>query len=81
MDRRACLSYHVGMKITRRSLAAVTLGSAACLRTAAALQTPPTPGQPEDLNVAAKEQVRKNSATLAEFDLPMSTEPAFQFKA
>ncbi len=81
MDRRARVSYHVGMKITRRNLAAAALGSAMCLRTGATPQTPAAPGQPEDLNAAAKEEIRKNSETLAKFDLPMSTEPAFQFKA
>jgi hypothetical protein len=63
------------LKITRRKLAAAALGSAAGFGALAA-QT-----QPEDLNAAAKEQVRKNSETLAKVDLPMSTEPAFQFKA
>ena len=75
------MSYDVGMKITRRRLAAAALGSAACLRIGAAPQTPPAPSQPEDLNAAAKEQVRKNSDALSKFDLPMATEPAFQFKA
>jgi hypothetical protein len=63
------------MKITRRKLALAALGSAAVVRAAQA------PGQPEDLNAAAKEQLRKNFEALAKFDLPMSTEPAFQFKA
>ena len=63
------------MKITRRKLALAALGSAAVVRPA------PAHGQPEDLNAAAKEQLRKNSETLAKFDLPMSTEPAFEFKA
>jgi len=63
------------MKITRRKLALAALGSAAVVRAAQA------PGQAEDLNAAAKEQLRKNSEALAKFDLPMSTEPAFEFKA
>jgi hypothetical protein len=71
-------------KITRRQLAAAAWGSAV-LGPAAALHAAgtqaPAPGPPEDLNAAAKEQVRKHSETLAKFDLPMSTEPAFQFKA
>jgi hypothetical protein len=65
-------------KITRRRLAAAVLGPAAALH-AAGTQAP-APAPPEDLN-AAREQVRKHSETLAKFDLPMSTEPAFQFKA
>lgn len=65
-------------KITRRDLTAM-LGSVAGIASVRA-QSPP-PSQPEDLNAAAKDQLRKNSATLSEFDLPMSTEPAFHFKA
>lgn len=65
-------------KITRRDLASV-LGSVAGIATVRA-QSPP-PNQPEDPNVAAKEQLRKNSGALSKFDLPMSTEPAFHFKA
>ncbi len=65
-------------KITRRRLAAAALGSAAALH--AASTQAPAPAAPDALN-AAKEQVRKYSEALAKFDLPMSTEPAFQFKA
>lgn len=72
-------------KITRRRLAAAALRSVAALGPAAALHAAgtqaPAPTPPEDLNAAAREQVRKHSETLAKFDLPMSTEPAFQFKA
>jgi len=64
-------------KITRRRLAAAALGSGVALRAADAQN----PAPPSDLNAAAKEQVRTYSETLAKFDLPMSTEPAFQFKA
>ena len=60
--------------ITRRRLALAALGSAAALNTAKSQV-------PEDLNATAKEQIRKNSETLAKLDLPISTEPAFQFKA
>ena len=69
-------------KITRRRLASAALGSAvfgpAAVLHAADTQAPAPPG---DLNAAAKEQVHKHSETLAKFDLPMSTEPAFRFKA
>jgi len=64
-------------RITRRRLAAAALGSAAVVRVAGTQATAP----PEDINAAAKQQVHKHSETLAKFDLPMSTEPAFQFKA
>ena len=63
------------MKITRRKLALAALGSAAVVGAAQA------PAQAEDLNAAAKEQLRQNSEALAKADLPMSVEPAFQFKA
>ena len=85
MDRRVPrgppLSYYVEMKMTRRKLAFAALGSAVGLRAVGAQTPPAAPGQAEDLNAAAKEQVRKHSETLARFDLPMATEPAFQFKA
>ena len=72
-------------KITRRRLAAAALGSPVVLGSVAAVHAAsaqaPAPAAPEDLNAAAKEQVHKHSETLAKFDLPMSTEPAFQFKA
>jgi hypothetical protein len=68
----------VSEKITRRDLAAV-LGSAAGIASARAQEAPAS--QPKDLNTAAKEQLRKDSEALSKFDLPMSTEPAFQFKA
>jgi len=66
-------------KITRRRLAIAALGSAASLHAAGKQTLTPVPSG--DLHAAASEQVRKHSETLAKFDLPMSTEPAFQFKA
>jgi hypothetical protein len=66
----------MNQKITRRSLAAAALGSAAALRAA---QT--TTAQPEDPRTAAQEQLRKNSEALGKTPVPMSTEPAFSFKA
>jgi hypothetical protein len=68
----------VSKKMTRRDLAAV-LGSVAGI--ASARPQAPAASVPEDLNAAAKEQLRKNSEALSKFDLPMSTEPAFLFKA
>ena len=64
--------------MTRRELAAV-LGSVTSIATVRAQEA--SASQPEDLNAAAKEQLRKNSETLSKFDLLMSTEPAFVFKA
>ena len=68
------------MQITRRKLALAALGSAAAVRAVNA-QTPPAQPQPESFNAGAREQVRSNSEKLAGVDLPMSTEPAFIFKA
>lgn len=61
------------MKVTRRELA-ISLAGAAAL--AADAQTTPA-----DPTVAARDAVEKNSQALAKFAIPMSTEPAFQFKA
>jgi hypothetical protein len=64
------------MKITRRALAA-TLTSAAAL----AQTQPATPATPDQELQAARGRVKANSEALAKQEVPMSTEPAFQFKA
>jgi hypothetical protein len=58
------------MQITRRELAAVALAAPA------AAQNPP-----EDLLKAARDRLKANTDALAAVDVPMDTEPAFQFKA
>ena len=68
----------MSLKMTRRDLAAV-LGSAASVVAVRAQDSPA--GQPEDLNTAAKDQLRRDAEAMAKVDLSMSTEPAFQFKA
>jgi len=68
----------MSLKMTRRDLAAV-LGSAAGVAAVRAQDSPPS--QPEDLNAAAKDQLRKDAEAMAKIELSMSTEPAFQFKA
>ena len=68
----------MSVKITRRRLAAVALGSPAVVR---AVQAPATSPPPEDLNAAAREQLHKNSEALNKVELSMATEPSFQFKA
>jgi hypothetical protein len=40
-----------------------------------------TPADGQDLVNAARESHRRNSTTLAQFEIPMSLEPAFLFKA
>ena len=58
------------MKLTRRELPAALVAPAAALAQAPAN---------EDLK-AAREQTRRTGETLAKFEVPMATEPAFQFK-
>jgi len=64
------------MKITRRQLALAALQPAAALA-----QAPAIPATPEQELTAAREQVRRNVEALDKVTLPMSTEPAFQFRA
>ena len=66
----------MNQKITRRRLAAAAFGSAAAVRAAQTTAAPP-----EDPHAAALEQLRKNSEALGKTPMPMSTEPAFSFKA
>ena len=64
-------------KTTRRQFAGVTVaGSLAVV--AAVAQAPATA---QDLDNAARESHKQNSEALAKFEIPMSLEPAFQFKA
>jgi hypothetical protein len=67
------------MKITRRKLAAA-LASPALLVTNPSAATAQT-AAPADPLEAAKARIKANSDALAKQDVPMSTEPAFQFKA
>jgi hypothetical protein len=60
-------------RFTRRELAAV-VGAGITLAAKAAAQTP-------DWLQQARDSKRAAGADLAKFDLPMSTEPAFHFKA
>jgi hypothetical protein len=67
-------------QITRRQFAGLAAGSAAIsLDAVKALAQTPASGQ--DLDNAARESHRRNSATLTQFEIPMSLEPAFLFKA
>ena len=66
----------MNIKLTRRQLA-TALTSAAALA-----QTPSgPPATPEDELKAARDRVKANGAALARQEVPMATEPAFQFKA
>lgn len=61
------------MKLTRRALATAVLAPVALAQT-------PAPAE-EDLLKAARDRIKANGDTLAKVEIPMSTEPAFQFKA
>ena len=62
--------------ITRRELAAVAAGSG--LAASAEGQTAPLPA---DLATAVRNQNKLMGDALAKFEVPLATEPAFQFKA
>ena len=64
------------VKITRRQLAGVAAGS---VLATAALKAQQVPANAELEKARASH--RENSATLAKFDIPQSTEPAFVFRA
>jgi hypothetical protein len=60
------------MKLTRRQLViAAAAGSTALKASAQSASTPQ----------AAADKIRQNAETLAKFTIPITTEPAFQFKA
>jgi hypothetical protein len=65
----------IGTKITRRKLAAV-LVSARGLASKGIAQTPAA----ADPLQAAKDRIKAAGETLAKEQVPMATEPAFQFK-
>ena len=67
------------MKITRRKLAVAALAPAAAVLAHATPQAPPASG--EDLNALTQSLVRANSEILTKASIPISTEPAFAFKA
>ena len=63
------------MKLTRREIVVAAAGSASVSRALA--QSSPAEG---DLARTARDNLQRNADTLAKFAIPMSTEPAFQFK-
>jgi hypothetical protein len=62
------------MQLTRRKLAAVLLAPAA-------VALPQTQSPQTDELAAARQRMKDNAAALGKIDIPMSTEPAFQFRA
>ena len=65
-------------RFTRRTLAAVLSSSAVLL---AQTPAPPLPSNADDELKAVRDTIRQNSEALAKVELPMSTEPAVQFRA
>ena len=64
-------------KMTRRRLVAAAGGALAAVSVPAQ-----TPAQAQtELARAAREQNQRAGETLAKFEIPLQTEPAFQFKA
>jgi hypothetical protein len=70
------------MKITRRAMTAVlvSLGAQAQTPAGPVASVQPAPAADAELQ-SAREQVKVNVTALSQFELPMNTEPAFEFKA
>jgi hypothetical protein len=66
-------TYNGDMNISRRELMLAAVATASA-------QAPPKP-QPEAGLDAARQQQRAGAEAIARIPLPMTTEPAFQFKA
>ena len=62
------------MKMNRRELAAA-------IATAPLVAVAQSAPQAEDLDALARTRMKNNAAALGPVDLPMATEPAFQFQA
>lgn len=62
------------MRLTRRQLAAAALAPAALAQTSA-------PATASDELNAAQRRLKANSEALSKIQVPIETEPAFQFKA
>jgi hypothetical protein len=63
-------------KFTRRDLAVMAAAGAATARAQTSAQS-----GGEDVAKAARDLNARNAETLTKFEIPISTEPAFQFKA
>ena len=70
------------MKLSRRGILALAVASPVTSMVSA--QNPPPATPPPDAKpdpaAAAREENRHSAETLAKFDIPMSTEPAFVFR-
>jgi hypothetical protein len=63
-------------KFTRRELGIAVAGAGAV-----AVNAQPPAGNDQAIERSARERNTRNAETLAKFEIPISTEPAFQFKA
>jgi hypothetical protein len=63
------------MKLTRRQLVVTAAASVAAMKALGQPAVAPDPVK------TAHDNLQRNADTLAKLDIPMSTEPAFQFKA
>jgi len=78
---RPTWGYNGPMLVTRRKLAHMLTAAAAVTSTVEAFpQAAPAPSTDDDLR-SARADLRSNAARIAQVKLPMSTEPAFHFKA
>jgi hypothetical protein len=68
-------------KTTRRQFAGVTVGASVVVSIGAVAAIAQVPATAQDFDSAARESHQQNSDALAKFQIPMSLEPAFQFKA
>jgi hypothetical protein len=68
------------MKLSRRNMLALT-GAGAGLYQAIAQTPPAAPAAPTDLLEKARQDNRRGAENLTRFEIPMSTEPAFTFRA
>jgi hypothetical protein len=66
------------MKLSRRGILALAVASQAIAQTPPPA-VPPTGTKPDPL-AAAREENRHSAEALANFDIPMATEPAFVFR-
>lgn len=62
------------MKLTRRQLAGMAVAAPALAQTQPA-------DSPSGADQSARDNNKRNSDTLARVEIPVATEPAFQFKA
>jgi hypothetical protein len=68
-------------KTTRRQFAGVTVAGSVVVSVGVVAAIAQAPATAQDLDNAARESHKQNSEALAKFEIPMSLEPAFQFKA